>query len=112
MFKCDVKHAKHTKGFAKWIEKLLFSLIIYGHSIDDITPLINSINELNKGLPDNYKSVLAIYDASNNRNRAIKETELREWSDKIEIIYKIGKNVGYGREIITMRSNMVLQMIL
>lgn len=73
-----------------------FSLVLYKHSVEDVLPLLESIENLS--LSDLKFSVrLGIYDCSSGFFPIISLDRLEPIVRHVDLKYYVGKNLGYGR---------------
>ena len=75
---------------------ICFSLVIYKHSLDVISPLLLSINSLASSLPD-YLISLSVYDGSPSSYDSPSKDEITSTVCNVQIFYHHGPNIGFGR---------------
>ena len=75
--------------------RILFSLVLYKHKINDFKPLLDSIESLHKVLPKNYTLELSIFDNTPKYKSNLAQKDLNLYS--FDILYHLNKsNVGFG----------------
>ena len=77
------------------MNSICFSLVLYKHSVEDISPLLDSISAFVDYCPDR-RILLCIYDASPPTYVSPSEDCLKLKCPKFEIIYNKRRNVGFG----------------
>ena len=75
---------------------IVFSLVLYQHSLDHITSLLESVCRFQNVYP-NFEVTLAIYDGSpKSFLNAPTKVRITEVLNSIKVIYTKDKNIGYG----------------
>lgn len=78
------------------INSICFSLVIYKHSLDFISPLLLSISSLARSLPASLIS-LSVYDGSPSSYRSPTKNEILPFIENVQLFYHHGPNIGFGR---------------
>ena len=79
------------------MKKIIFSLVLFKQTLNEIMPLLNSIAELNNitNLDKEYRVVLSIYDNSNILKR-YKRQDFKFLDFQVDYVHN-PKNIGFGK---------------
>lgn len=85
----------HTLTSNRPQHRLIFSLVLYKHALSDISPLLDSIQDLQL-LCSAEEVRLFIYDGSFQYSQSNLHSQIRDFYPRLDFSYHLGPNIGYG----------------
>ena len=73
-----------------------FSLVLFRHTIDDIKPLLQSIDAL-AAFSRDFRYFLCVYNASPLDPPSVNQYQIKSFLSSTQLSYQAGPNVGFGR---------------